>query len=203
MSDIPGDTISETIRKSLTDQIIRGELKPDEKLRQDHIAKEFNTSHVPVREALLRLEARGLAVSAPRRGVRVAPFNPEDIFEIRAMRLALEPLALRQAVPNATRADLKRIREAQEACDAAEDLLTWEQANRAFHREILAPSAMPRLLATIETLEVLSARHFLRTWRLRFVQRKDRDHAAIVTAMARKEADTAVLVLQRHLQRMG
>ena len=97
MKTEPNITISDQIQHALTDQIIRGQLLPDEKLRQDHIAKTFNTSHVPVREALLRLEARGLAVSIPRRGVRVAPFNPDDIVEIKAMRLALEPVALLHA----------------------------------------------------------------------------------------------------------
>ena len=66
------DTIASRISRVLADRIIRGELAPDARLRQDHIAEEFGTSHVPVREAFRRLEAQGLAINLPRRGVRVA-----------------------------------------------------------------------------------------------------------------------------------
>ena len=203
MKTEPNITISDQIQQALTDQIIRGQLLPDEKLRQDHIAKTFNTSHVPVREALLRLEARGLAVSIPRRGVRVTPFNPGDILEIKAMRLALEPLALHHAIPKMKSDDLNMAKEAQRACDDANDLISWEQTNRRFHSAILAACAMPRLLSAIENLQILSARHLLGTWRSTWEERTDRDHTAILNAIIRKDSDTAVSVLKRHLQRLG
>lgn len=195
--------ISDQIQQTLTDQIIRGQLLPGEKLRQDHIAKTFNTSHVPVREALLRLEARGLAVSIPRRGVRVAPFDPDDILEVRAMRLALEPVALRHAIPKMTLDDLNAAKDAQRACDNATDLITWEQANRHFHSAILVACAMPRLLSTIDNLQILSARHLLGKWRSTWEERTDRDHTAIINAISRKDSDTAISVLQKHLQRLA
>ncbi|WP_407818396.1 GntR family transcriptional regulator, partial [Staphylococcus aureus] len=64
----PEDTIAARISRTLADRIVRGELSPGERLRQDHIAAEFGASHVPVREAFRRLEAQGLAASIPRRG---------------------------------------------------------------------------------------------------------------------------------------
>ena len=203
MKTEPNITISDQIQHTLTDQIICGQLLPDEKLRQDHIAKTFNTSHVPVREALLRLEARGLAVSIPRRGMRVAPFNPDDIFEIKAMRLALEPVALRYAIPKMTPDNLTMAKKAQRACDDANDLISWEQANRRFHNAILVACAMPRLLSAIENLQILSARHLLGTWRSTWDERTDLDHTAILNAIIRKDSDTAVSVLKKHLQRLG
>ncbi|TIV87296.1 MAG: GntR family transcriptional regulator, partial [Mesorhizobium sp.] len=66
------DTIAVRISKELADRIISGAIEPGSRLRQDHVAEEFKTSHVPVREAFRRLEAQGLAISEPRRGVRVA-----------------------------------------------------------------------------------------------------------------------------------
>lgn len=196
-------TISGQILQTLSDQIIRGQLAPDEKLRQDYIAKIFNTSHVPVREALLKLEARGFAVSVPRRGVRVAPFDPRDIIEIKAMRLALEPVALGYAIPLITSNDLVKIKGAQRECDEAHDLITWEKANRLFHKTILISCGMPRLLASIETLQILSARHFWNTWKSTWEGRTDRDHSAIVNAISHKNSDSAISVLQKHLQRLA
>ncbi|MEP2783983.1 MAG: GntR family transcriptional regulator [Pseudoruegeria sp.] len=195
--------MSDQITQALSDQIVRGELAPDEKLRQDHIAKAFSTSHVPVREAFLRLEARGLAVSQPRRGVRVAPFDPADMREIREMRLALEPVALRHAIPRMTQAIYEMAEAARIACDEAGDIITWELQNRLFHSAILSACNMPRMISEIDDLYVLSARHLLTTWRTTWEERTDRDHRAIMVAIANKDAATAVTVLQRHLQRLG
>ena len=98
-------TISDSIYQSLSQQIITGDLLAGEKLRQDHIARSFETSHVPVREALLRLEAHGLAKSEPRRGMRVTALDPAEVREVTEMRVALETLALQHSVQNMTPAD--------------------------------------------------------------------------------------------------
>src|SRR5712691_5180053 len=60
------------IAESLGERIISGALQPDAPLRQDHIACEFNSSHVPVREAFRQLEAQHLIVAASRRSGRAA-----------------------------------------------------------------------------------------------------------------------------------
>ena len=138
-SPSPSSPIPDRIAAALTEEIVRGDRKPGEKLAQDHIAQAFQTSHVPVREALLRLVARGLATNEPRRGVRVAPFSAADTREVVDMRIALEPLALRRAAPNMTAADLALAETAQQACDAATDAYDWEKQNRAFHLAILGP----------------------------------------------------------------
>ncbi|GLQ35825.1 GntR family transcriptional regulator [Amylibacter marinus] len=202
MSTARSETISEQILATLSEEIIRGVLPADERLRQDYIARRFDTSHVPVREALLRLEARGLAISIPRRGVRVAAIGANDIREIKAMRLALEPVALHHAALRFTPRDLARARAAQMACDQASDLYEWEAKNRAFHAAILAPCGMPRMLRATESLQFLAARHILHLLANRWEQRVDRDHHAIIAAIARRDADRAVLVLKKHLQRL-
>lgn len=203
MTSSTKQTISDQIVQSLTDQIVRGELQADTKLRQDHIARSFETSHVPVREALLRLEARGLAVSQSRRGVRVAPFDPADMREIREMRLALEPLALGHSVAHLTLEQRQEAESARVACDEAQDLFTWEEQNRRFHLAIIAGCTMPRLKAEILDLQMLSARHLLATYSNAWSQREDRDHRAIMTAINRRDIETAVAVLRRHLSRLG
>lgn len=203
MEHIAKRTISDRITQSLTDQIVRGDLAADEKLRQDHIAKSFETSHVPVREAFLRLEARGLAISQPRRGVRVAPFNPADLKEIREMRLALEPVALRHAIPQMTAAHTRAAEAARLACDQAQDVYTWEAENRRFHMAILRSCNMPRMLAEIDDLQVLSARHLLASYSNAWEMRTDRDHRAIMSAITRRDVDSAVTILQRHMSRLS
>ncbi len=89
------EKLASRIARVLTERIISGGIAPGARLRQDHIAKEFGASHVPVREAFLRLEARQLVVSEPNRGVRVTSFDIEELREVAEMRSALEALALR------------------------------------------------------------------------------------------------------------
>lgn len=194
-------TIADSIYDRLSQRIITGELPAGEKLRQDHIARAFDTSHVPVREALLRLQAHGLAHSEPRRGMRVTALDPAEVREVIEMRVALESLALQHAIQNLTPADLRAADKARIACDEAQDMPKWETRNRAFHRAILTPCARPRLLHTIDDLHIASARHLFAHWRHRWVQRADSDHAAIVQAMKRRDTATATAILTRHIRR--
>lgn len=195
-------TIVDTIYQALSQRIIQGELPAGEKLRQDHIAREFSASHVPVREAFLRLEAHGLAKSQPRRGMRVTALDPAEVREIVEMRVSLEVMALRHAALNMTAKDLKAAEAARLACDAATDMAAWEQCNRQFHRVILTPCEMPRLLATIDDLHIASARHLFAHWKDQWTRRVDTDHAAILQALHRQDTVAACEILRRHLRRV-
>lgn len=197
------DTIAVRIGRILAERIIAGAIEPGARLRQDHVAAEFETSHVPVREAFRRLEAQGLAISEPRRGVRVAGFDLGEVREVAEMRAALEVLALRHAVPHLTPAMLDAAEEACRACDRAGDVRSWEEANRRFHRLIVAPCGMKRLLAAIDDLHAASARFLFSAWRSEWETRTDHDHRAILAALRQGQVDAAAATLARHVQWIG
>ena len=203
MSTAKSDTISTRISKTLAERIISGAIEAGARLRQDHVAEEFGASHVPVREAFRLLESQGLVVSEPRRGVRVAGFTLEEVREVAEMRAALEALALRKAFPHMTKAILDTAEKANRAGDRARDVYTWEEANRTFHRTILAPCGMPRLLKAIDDLQVASARFLFSGWRAEWEAPTDRDHRAILDALRAGQADLAAAVLTRHVQTIG
>ncbi|WP_299948457.1 GntR family transcriptional regulator [uncultured Ruegeria sp.] len=194
-------TIADTIYQALSQQIITGDLSAGEKLRQDHIARDFDTSHVPVREALLRLEAHGLAKSEPRKGMRVTALDPAEVREVIEMRVALETLAMQHSAQNMTPAALKAADDARKACDEADSMPQWEARNRIFHRSILTPCGLPRLLHAIDDLHIASARHLFAHWRPKWVQRIDTDHAAIIQALKSKDVTAASSILVRHIRR--
>ncbi|MDM9623654.1 GntR family transcriptional regulator [Rhizobium sp. S96] len=203
MGKEPEDTIASRISRVLADRIVRGDLAAGARLRQDHIAEEFGTSHVPVREAFRRLEAQGLAISEPRRGVRVASFDLKEVREVAEMRAALEVLALRHAAPHLTPAILDAAEDAAREGDAAADVHAWEEANRRFHRLILAPCNMRRLLASIDDLHAASARFLFSAWRSGWEKRTDHDHRAILLALREGRSDEAAAILERHVQWIG
>jgi len=196
-------TIVEDITAVLADRIVRGELLPDEKLRQDHIAEEFGASHVPVREAFRQLEARGLAVSIPRRGVRVSTFDVSEAKEVAEMRSVLEVLALRHAFPHLNAQTFALAQQAIDEGEKAQDIYTWEDANQRFHRTIVAECKMPKLLATLDDLHVASARFLFATWKSKWETRIEHDHRTIVRALKNGDIENAAKVLERHVKLTG
>ena len=203
MTTAKSDPISTRISKTLADRIISGAIEAGSRLRQDHVAEEFGASHVPVREAFRLLESQGLVVSEPRRGVRVAGFTHEEVREVAEMRASLEALALRNAFPHMTKAILDQAEEANRAGDRARDVYAWEEANRNFHRIILTPCGMPRLLKAIDDLQTASARFLFSGWRAEWEAPTDRDHRAILDALRTGQADVAAATLARHVQTIG
>ena len=203
MRESSKETLAALISRTLAERIIAGEIEPGARLRQDHIAEEFGASHVPVREAFRRLEAQGLAVSEPRRGVRVAAFDLSEIKEVAEMRAALEVLALRHAAPHLTPATLDAAEEATRVGDNSHDVRSWEDANQRFHRLIVEPCRMPRLLAAIDDLHAASARFLFSTWQSNWEARTDHDHRAILVALRTGDLESACSILTRHVQWIG
>lgn len=136
----------------------------------------------------------------PRRGVRVASFSDEEVREVAEMRAALEVLALRNAASHLTTAILDEAEEATKAGDQARDVQAWEEANRRFHRIILTPCNMPRLLHAIDDLHSSSARFLFSGWRAEWEPPTDRDHRAILAALRAGNTDLAASLLARHVK---
>ena len=195
--------MADRIAAVLSERIVTGELPPGAPLRQDHIAHEFGSSHVPVREAFQRLQARGLAVGEPRRGMRVAPLDERSMREVVEIRAALEVLALRHAARRLTPVQIERIDEAVAAGDRAQSFAEWESANRAFHRELAAACRMPRLLAMLDELQLANSRFtFAATRSAVWQPRSNQDHRQILEALRRGAVDQAAALLGRHIQTM-
>ena len=204
-SDVKDDrSIAAQIASALAARIVSGAIAPGERLRQDQFAAEFGASHVPVREAFQRLEAQGLVVQEPRRGVRVAPLDADAVLEVAQMRAALEPLALRVAMPSLTETHLTLAAELIDAEAATDDIVVLEELNRRFHRTLTEPCGMPRLNSTIADLHRTSARHLFATWKfLDWRATSSDEHRGIVAAIRTNEADAATELLSAHILAAG
>lgn len=165
-------TRADAIAAALKRAVLEGALKDGTVLRQAELANRFRVSRIPIREALLKLQAEGLVEAQPRRGTVVTSLDAEDFDEILEMRVALETLAIRLAVPRVNKHELG---EATRILDEAEESLhapdpaerdgkrefesRWGDLNWAFHRALYVPARKPRLLDAIENLHLLFARH--------------------------------------------
>ena len=133
------------IRKAILD----GTLEPGARIQQHALASEFGVSHVPLREAIQRLEAEGFLAVHPRRGAFVMPLSRDDAREIFDLRTTLETKALRASIPNLTSDQLQIIKETCAAGDGVTDLVRYGEINVRFHRALFAGAGRPRLQSLI------------------------------------------------------
>jgi DNA-binding GntR family transcriptional regulator len=154
----------ELIAGSLRRAILEGAIAGGTQLKQNDVAAKFGVSVVPVREALQRLIADGLAVLHPNRGVMVTDISEQDFLDIAELRALLEPQALRRSAPRLTPADfMKAEKILQQAAETSDPLdradLHWE-----FHQSLYQQAQRPRLLAQIAHLYRSINRYLLPVW---------------------------------------
>ena len=87
------DVVFNTLRQA----ILKGELKPGERLLEIALAERLGVSRTPVREAMRKLEQEGLVVMIPRRGAQVASITEKDLNDVLEVRIALENIAIEKA----------------------------------------------------------------------------------------------------------
>jgi DNA-binding GntR family transcriptional regulator len=152
---LPPATKKDHIADELRRLVRQGQLKRGARIRQDEIAQRFDVSITPVREALRQLEAEGLLVSEPNKGVRVAPIDLEQLKGIYVARRLLEPYATQRASLRLSRRDLAELRRAtaeMEAAASARKDVPLRDANRRFHFLLYERSGLVGLTSVIETL---------------------------------------------------
>jgi DNA-binding GntR family transcriptional regulator len=133
---------SEIVFEALRKAIIEGELAEGEPLRQDEIARLFNTSRIPVREAISRLEEQGLVTAQRYKGAVVASLSADEAAEIFDFRAVLEPAIIARAVPKMSAALLSEARTYCEAFAKAPEPMQWGELNRKFHAALYSACAL-------------------------------------------------------------
>ncbi|MFC5584909.1 GntR family transcriptional regulator [Nitratireductor kimnyeongensis] len=194
------DLVFEALRKA----IIEGELAEGEHLRQDHIAQMFNTSRIPVREALQRLEQDGLVTTQRYKGTVVAALSTVEIEEIFEFRALLESEMIRLAVPHLTDEQLSAARSNLETFAATSDPGGWGEANRNFHYSLYEAADRPYHLQIIRSSLDRVDRYLRAQLTLTDgVERANREHLAIFEACERGNADEAADLTRAHILDAG
>jgi DNA-binding GntR family transcriptional regulator len=154
-----GATTPDLIAESLRVEILRGEIEPGQALRQEELAERFGVSRLPVRDALLRLEAQGLVHVYPNRGAFVISLSADEVTEIYEIRILLEGDIIERAVPRMTPEHWRRIDAAHAESTRTAGGPEWIEGDWRFHRTLYEAAARPRQLATIENLRSTVARY--------------------------------------------
>ena len=190
------------IYKNLRERILRGQIRSGSRIKIGAVAEEFGVSIIPVREALRMLEADHLVDILPRRSPVVSGISAGEVLEINAIRLALEPLALAEAIPNMTGETIRRGERLLEDYGKCSD--PWEQVelNRRFHLVLYKPCGKKRLMKIISDqydgmtrcAQVLVIRSS------KVVDRSVTEHEGILSACEAKDLEKATAMLRSHLK---
>ncbi len=185
---------------TLLSAIERGELPPGSRLRETELAEMFGMSRTPVREALHRLQAMGLAVPGARRGLIIAELDYEQLRQLFSVRERLEGMAAYFAALNALPPEIELLQSmvAHDAGITEGDVL--RDRNKVFHRQICRASHNAYLVEMLENLRIHQS--LLRGTTYRTGDRigtAQAEHAEIVAAIARRDADGAEKAARNHI----
>ncbi|MEG4642623.1 GntR family transcriptional regulator [Paracoccus sp. APAP_BH8] len=193
-------TASDIILKFIRDSIADGSLDEGEPIRQDDVARMFNVSKIPVREALKRLEAEGLVEFQRNKGAIVTSVSEPEIAQIFETRAILESAAIKLSVPHMTP---ETFVEAEALCDAfarETDVAQWSALNWQFHSRLYLDAQRPFLVSTIRSVNDRLERYLRIQLALSHGQgTADREHREILAACQAGDAEKAGKLVYDHI----
>ena len=145
------DVVFNTLRQA----ILKGELKPGERLMEIALAEKLGVSRTPIREAMRKLEQEGLVVMIPRRGAQVANITEKDLNDVLEVRIALENVAIEKACDRMSEEEMGRLWLAAKEFEhtiAEGNLVKLAEADVAFHEIIYKASDNKRLIQVLNNM---------------------------------------------------
>jgi DNA-binding GntR family transcriptional regulator len=190
-----GPRLTDTAYQAIKQDILVCELAPGADVTERELGVRYGLGKAPLREALIRLRHEGLLQSIPRSGYRITPVTIQDVQDIFALRLLLEPAAARQA---AGRIDETLLKELNELCRAGYtpgdrgSESTFLRANRQFHVAIADASGNRRLARMLGQLLEETERLFHLGLAVRDrTEEMKHEHEDLLAAVVSGDADAA------------
>jgi DNA-binding GntR family transcriptional regulator len=190
---------------ALREAIIDGRLEGGSKLSERALAGWLGVSPQPVREALRRLEAEGLAEARPRSGTFVTVFTVDRLIEMGLMRSALETVAAGIAARRRTEANIERLEGCMAVIHAASAIggeRRLAAANDALHAAIHQITSNPVLIRNLQALRG----YYHISSRMILVKELEigeslKEHAAVVAAIIAGDREEAERQMRVHTYR--
>src|SRR5215217_5592511 len=195
-------TVVEAALQELRRRLIEGRLAPGDGIGVDQLAREFEVSALPVREAVRVLVAEGRVDHSPHRGYRVRSLEYRDVEEIYLMCRLLEGEALRRGVPRMGAEGIDRMGALLVQLEAVTDLPLWQRVaiHQDFHFVPIEAAGLARITATLRRLW----EHTDHYRSLHFFHGRDEsplvyeDHHELLEACATGDGELVVALMDRH-----
>jgi GntR family carbon starvation induced transcriptional regulator len=207
----PAVSLSERAYRSLRRRLLHGDIAPGAKLKIEALAREYEFSSSPLREALNRLAAEGLVTIDENRGFRAALMSSGDIKDITALRLIVEPAAFVNAIEAANDEWEARIVGAFHRLKRTEERLPrskyqfdddWTERHKNFHMALYSTCSSERLFMLCWNLFDQAERY------RRFCainRQKPRntagEHRGLMEAALARDPDRSAKLIRQHITR--
>ena len=194
------DVVFNTLRQA----ILKGELKPGERLMEIALAEKLGVSRTPIREAMRKLELEGLVVMIPRRGAQVANITEKDLNDVLEVRIALENMAIEKACKRMTEEQMRQMRHAEKEFErvlAEGNLVRIAEADVDFHEVIYQAADNARLYQVLSNL-----REQMYRYRVEYLKEEDtrnqlvQEHEELSKAIRERDVQKAQELSFRHLE---
>lgn len=194
-------TKRDLIVQQIRSLIASGEIVRGDRIQQDELAARFGTSITPVREALLLLEAEGVLVGEPHRGLRVAEAGEARVKSNYIMRRLAETYAMKRATLRMSRLDLDQARaliEAMKIANKEQDAGKVGELNRSFHFLFYGKCGIPDLVGEIDALWLSFPWDILQvlSWR---IPKSIEEHEAMLAAVEAGDLEAVEATTAQHL----
>lgn len=195
--------LRDVVFNTLREAILRGDLKPGERLMEMQLASKLGVSRTPIREAIRMLEQEGLAVTIPRRGAEVARMTLKDMEDSLEIRDALDEFAVKIACDRITPEQLEKLREIKkefEHCTKTGDVKRIAQADIAFHDVIYDAANNPKLVSILESL-----REQVYRYRVEYLKNSENypilieEHKTILEGLEARDRKKATQAMHEHV----
>lgn len=195
--------LRDVVFNTLREAILKGELKPGERLMELQLAAKLGVSRTPIREAIRMLEQEGLAVTVPRKGAEVARMTEKDMEDVLQVREALDELAVNIACEKITEEQLDNLRQAMkefEASTKSGDVKRIATADVLFHDIIYQSTGNSKLVSMLNNL-----REQIYRYRVEYLKDADsypnlmKEHEEIEHALAKRDKKKAIKAMQVHV----
>ena len=196
--------LRDVVFNTLREAILKGELKPGERLMELQLAAKLGVSRTPIREAIRMLEQEGLAVTIPRKGAEVARMTEKDMEDVLQIRDALDELAASIACEQISEEELAELRHTMhefEESTKTGDVKRIAEADVRFHDIIYHATRNVKLENMLNNLRE-------QMYRYRYEYIKDhtdykqlvREHAAIIAGFERHDVAYVRAAMHTHLE---
>ncbi|OAM74530.1 GntR family transcriptional regulator [Devosia elaeis] len=199
----PGKTRGQNAYGAILAAIRDGIYRPGDAIREEEVASRIGVSRTPVREALGRLQEKGLVEAAQGRGVAVAILSTSQVFELYAIRQEMEGLVARFAAQHATTAEMDNLARINDLFgNASDNPRRAAELNRQFHARLYDATRNRYLRQMVEglqeTIALLPTTTFVQPGRTEIARE---EHAEIIRAIRERDTERAETAAVRHIQR--
>ncbi|MCI8783235.1 MAG: GntR family transcriptional regulator [Dorea sp.] len=193
------DVVFNTLRQA----ILRGELKPGERLMEIKLANKLGVSRTPIREAIRKLELEGLVLMVPRKGAEVADISEKSLRDVLEVRKALEELAVKLTCDKIKYAQIRELRHAAEEFRKtlrSSDITEIAEADVRFHDVIYEATDNQKLVQLLNNL-----REQMYRYRIEYLKRQEAypqllaEHEEIIKRIEGKEKELAAEIVCKHI----